>query len=84
MFLICALGFAIGAIFVREVFHLDSKNQAEEMINNVRNAFKANFAKLKWMDEDTRKAAIIKADAISDMIGKYIFSKCELLSEVVI
>jgi membrane metallo-endopeptidase-like protein 1 len=63
------LGFAIGAIFVREVFHLDSKNQAEEMINNVRNAFKANFAKLKWMDEDTRKAAIIKADAISDMIG---------------
>ncbi|XP_063925032.1 endothelin-converting enzyme homolog isoform X2 [Zophobas morio] len=63
------LGFAIGAIFVREVFHLDSKTQAEDMINNVRNAFKANFAKLRWMDEDTRKAAIVKADAISDMIG---------------
>ena len=63
-------GFAIGAIFVREVFHLDSKTQAEDMINNVRNAFKANFAKLRWMDEDTRKAAIVKADAISDMIGE--------------
>ncbi|XP_044260101.1 endothelin-converting enzyme homolog isoform X2 [Tribolium madens] len=63
------LGFAIGAIFVREVFNLESKTQAEEMINNVRNAFKGNFAKLKWMDEDTRKAAVIKADAISDMIG---------------
>ncbi|CAH1118459.1 unnamed protein product [Phaedon cochleariae] len=63
------LGFAIGAIFVREVFHQDSKIQAEEMINNVRNAFKKNFKNLKWMDEDTRKVAIAKADAISDMIG---------------
>lgn len=63
-------GFAIGAIFVREVFHQDSKTQAEDMINNVRNAFKKNFKNLKWMDDDTRKVAIDKADAISDMIGR--------------
>ncbi|VEN40265.1 unnamed protein product, partial [Callosobruchus maculatus] len=63
------LGFAIGAIFVREVFNQDSKIQAEEMINNVRNAFKKNFKNLKWMDEETRQVAIAKADAISDMIG---------------
>lgn len=63
------LGFAIGAIFVREVFHNDSKLQAEEMIGNVRTAFKRNFKNLKWMDEDTRKAAEIKANATSDMIG---------------
>lgn len=62
-------GFAIGAIFVREVFHQESKEHAEEMINNVRNAFKNNFKNLKWMDEETRKVAIEKADAISDMIG---------------
>lgn len=64
-----ALGFAIGAIFVKEVFHSDSKVHAEAMINNVRNAFKKNFRNLDWMDEETRKAAEIKADAISDMIG---------------
>lgn len=64
------VGFAIGAIFVREVFHQDSKIQAEVMINNVRNAFKKNFNNLKWMDDETRKVAIAKADAISDMIGK--------------
>ncbi|KAF7274332.1 M13 family metallopeptidase neprilysin 3 isoform X2 [Rhynchophorus ferrugineus] len=63
------LGFALGAIFVREVFHSDSKEQAEVMINNVRDAFKRNFQNLNWMDEDTRKVAIDKADAISDMIG---------------
>ncbi|CAH1165627.1 unnamed protein product [Phyllotreta striolata] len=63
------LGFAIGAIFVREVFDQNSKAQAEEIINNVRNAFKNNFENLKWMDEETRKVAIDKADSISDMIG---------------
>lgn len=63
------LGFAIGAIFVREVFDQNSKTQAEEMINNVRNAFKTNFKNLNWMDDETRKVAIDKADAISDMIG---------------
>ncbi|XP_028131382.1 endothelin-converting enzyme homolog isoform X3 [Diabrotica virgifera virgifera] len=63
------LGFAIGAIFVREVFDNSSKSQAEDMINNVRNAFKTNFKNLKWMDNETRQVAIDKADAISDMIG---------------
>ncbi|XP_044763653.1 endothelin-converting enzyme homolog isoform X2 [Coccinella septempunctata] len=63
------LGFAIGAIFVREVFHQESKMQAQEMINNVRNAFTRNFKNLDWMDEETRKAAESKADDISDMIG---------------
>lgn len=63
------LGFAVGAIFVKEVFHADSKVPAEDMISTIRAAFKKNFKNLEWMDEETRKAAIIKADAISDMIG---------------
>lgn len=65
------LEFAIGAIFIREVFYLDSKTQTEDMINNVRNAFKANLAKLEWMDEDTKRAALLKADAISNLIGMF-------------
>lgn len=56
-------------MFVREVFHGDSKPQAEEMINDIRTAFKQNFRHLEWMDEDTLKVANEKADAISDMIG---------------
>lgn len=64
-----AIGFAIGAMFVREVFHGGAKPQAEEMINEVRNAFKHNLQNLKWMDTETRSLAEDKADAISDMIG---------------
>lgn len=63
------IGFAIGAMFVREVFHGDAKPQAEDMINDIRKAFQLNLHNLKWMDKDTRKLANEKADAITDMIG---------------
>lgn len=64
-----AIGFAIGAMFVREVFQGDAKPQAEDMINSVRLAFKENLKNLEWMDPETRVLANEKADAISDMIG---------------
>lgn len=44
--------------------------QAEEMINEVRNAFKSNLQNLTWMDTETQEAAKSKADAITDMIGE--------------
>jgi hypothetical protein len=46
--------------------------QAEEMINDVRDAFKANLKSLTWMDKETRDAAESKADAITDMIGEFL------------
>lgn len=67
--LFSVFGFAVGAMFVREVFHGESKPQAEEMINEIRAAFKENFVNLNWMDDETRKVAYEKADAITDMIG---------------
>ncbi|XP_037295132.1 endothelin-converting enzyme homolog isoform X3 [Manduca sexta] len=75
-----AIGFAVGAMFVREVFHGEAKTQGECMIDNIRNAFKENLKNLQWMDKETRKAAETKADAITDMIGfpDYILHKDEL------
>ncbi|XP_041378589.1 endothelin-converting enzyme homolog isoform X2 [Gigantopelta aegis] len=91
------LGFALGAMFVREAFHGDSKAkvneppsgtmlkllQAEEMIREVKTAFKKNLPNLKWMDEDTRKAAVDKANAVVDMIGfpEYILNATQLDKE---
>jgi endothelin-converting enzyme len=42
------------------------------MINDVRDAFKANLKNLQWMDNETRDAAESKADAITDMIGEFL------------
>ncbi|XP_034180003.1 M13 family metallopeptidase neprilysin 3 isoform X2 [Osmia lignaria lignaria] len=64
-----AMGFAIGAMFVREVFRGKSKPMAEEMIDQVRKAFTKNLKNLDWMDTETRNAAEEKANAITDMIG---------------
>ncbi|CAM9110461.1 unnamed protein product [Lampetra planeri] len=63
------LGFALGALFVKATFDKHSKEIAEEMINEIRSAFKGSLDKLNWMDEQTRQAAKDKADAIYDMIG---------------
>lgn len=47
--------------------------QAEAMINEVRDAFKSNLQNLTWMDNETRDAAESKADAITDMIGEFLY-----------
>ncbi|CAH2060687.1 unnamed protein product, partial [Iphiclides podalirius] len=75
-----AIGFAVGAMFVREVFQGEAKTQGEIMIDRIRSAFKENLNNLDWMDSETRQAAEIKADAITDMIGfpDYILNKDEL------
>ncbi|CAG2111753.1 unnamed protein product, partial [Medioppia subpectinata] len=55
------MGFALGAMFVKAVFHGDSKLMAQTMIEEVRDAFKNNLPNLKWMDEHTRQLAKEKA-----------------------
>lgn len=63
------LGFALGSLFVKATFDKESKAIAEEMINEIRTAFKNSLDDLDWMDDKTRQAAKEKADAIYDMIG---------------
>ncbi|XP_063798125.1 endothelin-converting enzyme 1 isoform X2 [Pseudophryne corroboree] len=63
------LGFALGALFVKSSFAESSKTRAVQMIKGIKNAFEESLQTLKWMDEDTRKAAKEKAEAIYDMIG---------------
>ncbi|GFN91707.1 endothelin-converting enzyme 1-like [Plakobranchus ocellatus] len=63
------LGFAVGALFVKETFVGGSKAKAKEMIENVRTAFTDNLPNLDWMDDATRAAALDKANAVTDMIG---------------
>ncbi|XP_070560604.1 endothelin-converting enzyme homolog isoform X2 [Ptychodera flava] len=64
-----SIGMALGAMFVREAFDGNSKQNAQQMINEIREAFKGNFPELDWMDDETRAAAREKADAVVDMIG---------------
>ncbi|XP_050787171.1 endothelin-converting enzyme 1 isoform X1 [Gopherus flavomarginatus] len=75
-----SLGFALGAMFVKATFAEDSKKIAEEMITEIKTAFEESLATLQWMDEETRKSAKEKANAIYDLIGypKFILDPKEL------
>ncbi|XP_037790089.1 endothelin-converting enzyme homolog [Penaeus monodon] len=75
-----AIGPALGAMYVRKAFQGSSKAMAEDMIQRIRKTFKESLQSLKWMDEETKTAAIEKVDAITEMIGypEYILNPTEL------
>uniref|UniRef100_A0A3Q2UDK5 Endothelin-converting enzyme 1 n=1 Tax=Fundulus heteroclitus TaxID=8078 RepID=A0A3Q2UDK5_FUNHE len=64
-----ALGFALGALFVKDTFAEDSKANVEEMVAEIKWAFEDSLKDVSWMDLDTKKAAKEKADAIYNMVG---------------
>ncbi|XP_073323626.1 endothelin-converting enzyme 1 isoform X1 [Pagrus major] len=64
-----ALGFALGAMFVKATFAEDSKAIAEDMVGEIKWAFEESLKYVGWMDSETKKAAKEKADAIYNMVG---------------
>ncbi|TMS19497.1 Endothelin-converting enzyme 1 [Larimichthys crocea] len=64
-----ALGFALGAMFVKATFTEDSKAIAEDMVAEIKWAFEDSLKYVSWMDSETKKAAKEKADAIYNMVG---------------
>ncbi|XP_048879417.1 endothelin-converting enzyme 1 isoform X2 [Brienomyrus brachyistius] len=75
-----ALGFALGALFVKANFAHDNKAIAEGMVSEIKQAFEEGLQYVGWMDAETKKAAKEKADAIYNMIGypKFIMNPTEL------
>ncbi|KAJ8391177.1 hypothetical protein AAFF_G00096060 [Aldrovandia affinis] len=75
-----ALGFALGALFVKATFAENSKAIAEDMVSEIKQAFEDDLQYVGWMDAETKKAAKEKADAIYNMVGypKFIMEPKEL------
>lgn len=63
------LGEAIGQIYVERHFPEDSKRQMEELVENLREAYRRRIAKIDWMGEETKKAAFEKLAAFNPKIG---------------
>ncbi|KAM6979972.1 endothelin-converting enzyme 1 [Aplochiton taeniatus] len=75
-----ALGFPLGALFVKATFAEDSKDIAEDMVSDIKRAFEDSLQDVSWMDPETKQAAKDKADAIYNMVGypKFIMDSKEL------
>jgi putative endopeptidase len=63
------IGEALGQLFVKEYFGEKTKARYEQIVENVRNAYKARIEQLDWMSDSTKKKAINKLMAITKKVG---------------
>lgn len=64
-----AMGEALGQLFAKEYFNETAKKRYEDMVENVRTAYKARMEKLDWMTDSTKKKAIAKLATITKKVG---------------
>jgi putative endopeptidase len=64
-----AIGEELGQLFVKEYFNATAKARYEQIVENVRNAYKARMEKLTWMSDSTKQKAIAKLMSINKKVG---------------
>jgi endothelin-converting enzyme/putative endopeptidase len=87
-----SLGEEVGRIYVAQHFPPEAERQTGELIANLTAAYRERFQKAEWMDEPTRKAALVKLATFDPRLGhpkKYIdysslqISRTDLLGDMV-
>ena len=63
------MGEASGQLYVKKNFSPAAKAAMAELVENLRAAYKARIAKLPWMTEETKQAALTKLNKINVKIG---------------
>jgi predicted metalloendopeptidase len=63
------MGEAVGELYVKRAFSPEAKAQMVQLVENLRVAYKVRIAKLPWMTEDTKKAALRKLETMNVKIG---------------
>lgn len=62
--ILCRLSVSVGALYVRRYFDEGVRERVFEMVENIRASFIAMLHDVAWMDEETKKKAIKKAEAL--------------------
>jgi len=63
------MGMALGQLYVAQTFSPQSKARAQELVNNLRAAYKARIENLPWMSEATKQKALEKWASFTPKIG---------------
>ncbi|XP_034236596.1 neprilysin-2 isoform X1 [Thrips palmi] len=64
-----SMSLSIGSLYVRRYFREDSKREALEMVNNIRDEMYKILKSCTWMDDATRQEALNKAYAMTNHIA---------------
>jgi len=63
------LGEAVGQVYVEDHFPPESKAKMEELVDNLKQAFRIRLENLDWMTEETKQEAFAKLEAFNTKIG---------------
>ncbi len=63
------LGEAIGRVYVERHFPPEAKQQMEELVENLRAAFRKRLERIDWMGEKTKQEAFEKLETFNPKIG---------------
>ena len=64
-----SMGMALGELYVAKNFSPDSKQRAEQLVNNLRAAYKSRIENLQWMSAETKQKALEKWATFVPKIG---------------
>lgn len=63
------MGEALGKLFAAEYFDEKAKKRYSDMVENVRDAYKARIQQLDWMSDSTKQKAQVKLASIRKKVG---------------
>lgn len=64
-----AMGEALGQLFAKEYFNEKAKKRYEDIVENVRDAYKKRIDNLTWMSDSTKQKAYTKLASIKKKVG---------------
>ena len=63
------MGDAVGRLYVERHFPPDAKARMDELVENLREAYRVSITDLEWMTPETRRRALAKLDKFTPKIG---------------
>ena len=63
------MGFGIGQLYSAKYFPPEAKAKIQDLVNNLKAAYRARIEKLDWMGADTKKEALKKLDTYTIKVG---------------
>ena len=63
------MGDAVGRLYVQRHFPPEAKARMDELVGNLREAYRVSISELEWMTPETRQRALAKLDRFTAKIG---------------
>jgi putative endopeptidase len=63
------MGDAVGKLYVQRHFPPDAKARIDELVDNLKAAYRASISELDWMTPQTRERALAKLDKFTAKVG---------------